>query len=75
MSAGDNRPQIAALGPLERQLLRQTLRRLDVLDAEHAAAVLERTVEVLRGRLGYEPVPADQRLAFLHALLRTLEHA
>ena len=67
--------QIAALGPLERQLLRQTLRRLDVLDAEHAAAVLERTVEVLRGRLGYEPVPADQRLAFLHALLRTLEHA
>ena len=67
--------QIAALGPLERQLLRQTLRRLDVLDAEHAAAVLERTVEVLRGRLGYEPVPADRRLVFLHALLRALDHA
>jgi uncharacterized RDD family membrane protein YckC len=65
--------QIAALGPLERQLLRQTLRRLEVMDSELSAAALERTVEVLRARMGYEPVAAAQRLDFLRALLHTIE--
>jgi uncharacterized RDD family membrane protein YckC len=65
--------QIAALGPLERQLLRQTLRRLEVMDSELSAAALERTVEVLRARMGYEPVAAAQRMDFLRSLLHTIE--
>ncbi|HSP95847.1 MAG TPA: RDD family protein [Candidatus Dormibacteraeota bacterium] len=65
--------QIAALGPLERRLLRQTLRRLEVMDSELSAAALERTVEVLRARMGYEPVAPAQRLDFLRALLHTIE--
>ena len=65
--------QIAALGPLERQLLRQTLRRVEVMDSELSAAALERTVEVLRARMGYEPVAPAQRLDFLRALLHAIE--
>jgi uncharacterized RDD family membrane protein YckC len=68
------RAQITALGPLERQLLRQTLRRVESFDdPDLSAAALERTTEVLRGRLGYEPVIADQRLTFLRALLHAIE--
>jgi uncharacterized RDD family membrane protein YckC len=67
--------QIAALGLLERQLLRQTLRRLEVMDSELSAAALERTVEVLRARMGYEPVVPAQRLEFLRALLHTIERS
>jgi hypothetical protein len=52
-----NRAQIAALGPLERQLLRQTLRRVEGLDdPDVSSAAPERSTEVLRGRIGYEPV-------------------
>jgi uncharacterized RDD family membrane protein YckC len=68
-----SRAQIAQLGGPERQLLRQTLRRLEVIDAEQADAVLARTAEVLRARLGYEPVADGQRHAFLRALLRAIE--
>ena len=70
-----SRNQIAALGPLERQLLRQTLRRMEAMDSEISAAALERTTEVLRGRIGYEPVPAAQRDEFLRALLRAIERS
>ncbi|MBX3025939.1 RDD family protein [bacterium] len=76
-SAGDafrfSHAQVAALGPLERQLLRQTLRRVEALDGEPAAVAVERSVEALRGRMGYEPVAPGQRMEFLRALLRVIE--
>lgn len=65
--------QVAALGPLERQLLRQTLRRVEAIDDALAAAALERTVEVLRHRIGYEEVAPGQRTYFLTALLGAIE--
>lgn len=68
-----SRAQIAKLGGPERQLLRQTLRRLELIDAEQAEAVLARSAEVLRARLDYEPVADAQRHAFLRALLRAIE--
>ena len=68
-----SRAQVTALGPLERQLLRQTLRRLEVMDDDLSAAALERTVDALRGRMGYEPVPSGQRMEFLRALLHAIE--
>jgi uncharacterized RDD family membrane protein YckC len=68
-----SRMQVGALGPLERQLLRQTLRRVEVMDGDLSAAALERTAEALRGRMGYEPVPPPQRLEFLRALLQAIE--
>jgi len=50
--------------------LRQTLRRVEALPPETAAAVLARAVEVLRVRIGYGPVEPSEHLAFLHAMLR-----
>ncbi len=61
--------QIARLGPNERALLRQTLRRLQTLAPDTAAGVLERAVEVLRERIGYGPVATAERERFLRALL------
>src|SRR5438445_3975603 len=63
------RSQIARLGPNELALLRQTLRRLAGLPPERAAEVLERSVAVLRSRIGHGPVAAEEREAFLRALL------
>lgn len=68
-----SREQIAQLGAPERQLLRQTLRRFEVIDEAHARAALERSVEALRARIGYEPVAPAQRIVFLRALLRAIE--
>jgi len=63
------RSQIARLGPNELALLRQTLRRLAGLPPERAAEVLERAVAVLSARIGHGPVAAEEREAFLRALL------
>ena len=68
-----SREQIALLGAPERQLLRQTLRRVEVIDAAQARAALERSVEALRARIGYEAVAPAQRIVFLRALLRAIE--
>lgn len=62
------REQIARLGPPERALLRETLRRLERLEPQQAALALERTVEVMRARIGYAAVEPAERRAFLHAL-------
>lgn len=70
-----SREQIAALGSLERRLLRQTLRRVGTMDRELSTAALERTVEVLCARIGYEPVAPAQRSDFLRALLRAMERS
>ncbi len=64
-----DRAQIAKLGPDGRALVRQTLRRLDEIPPGAAEAALERGVEALRARLGYGPVAAGERRAFLLALL------
>ena len=63
------RSQIMRLGPNELALLRQTLRRLAALPPERAAEVLERAAAVLSARIGYGPVAAEEREAFLRALL------
>lgn len=68
-----SRAQVAALGPLERQLLRQTLRRVEGMNDDLSTAALERTVDALCGRMGYEPIAPGQRLTFLRALLQAIE--
>lgn len=68
-----SRAQLVALGSAEKALLRQTLRRIETLDQEQATAVLERSVEVLRARLGAEAVAAGDRERFLRALLRAVD--
>jgi len=53
---------------------RETLRRVEGLDdPDVSSAALERSTEVLRGRIGYEPVSPEQRLPFLRALLHAIE--
>lgn len=67
------RAQIARVGRKERTLIRQTLRRIEALDPERREQALERSAEVLRARIGYEPVEASQRRDFLRALLRAAQ--
>ena len=64
------RAQIARVGRKERTLIRQTLRRIESLTPERRQTALERSVEVLRARIDYEPVEEARRLDFLRALLR-----
>jgi uncharacterized RDD family membrane protein YckC len=63
------RAQLARLGPTERALLRQTLRRLDSLHAERAAELLDRVVAALANAVGHRSVEPREQLAFLRALL------
>jgi uncharacterized RDD family membrane protein YckC len=65
--------QAARIGPDELRLARQTLRRLPELVPDQAELALARTVDVLVARLEHEPVPAEHRKSFLHALIRTAE--
>jgi len=67
-----DRAQIARLGAVEGQLVRQTLRRIDEVEAPAADELLTRAVEALRERLGYVPIAAEERRAFLLALLREM---
>jgi hypothetical protein len=53
-------------------LLRQTLRRLDVLSPEQRAAVVRRAAEALRQRIGYRDLGPDEDERFLRSLLREL---
>ena len=63
--------QLAAVGPVELQLIRQTLRRVEDVHAWQAKKILERTVEALRRRLAVEEEVAEiDRKAFLMALLK-----
>jgi uncharacterized RDD family membrane protein YckC len=65
-----SRDQLARLGPDELALARQTLRRLDALAPERAAAALERAATVLARRIEHAEVEPGERRAFLRALLR-----
>lgn len=68
-----SRAQVLALGVTEKALLRQTLRRLESLDAEQGAQVVQRTATVLRAHLGIEPGQASEDEGFLRALLAAVE--
>ena len=59
---------LTRFGPVERALVRQTLRRMDELEPEAAEQALETAVEALRARLAYGPVAAAERKDFLLAL-------
>lgn len=59
---------LAHFGPVERALVRQTLRRLDELEPEAQEQALRTAVEALRERLGYRPVEPAERRGFLLAL-------
>lgn len=73
---GDGEPfrfehaHVERLGDTEMTLIRQTLRRLESVPVDQRAALLARSVEALRARLGYEPVDPPRHEAFLRALLR-----
>ena len=66
-----DREQLAAIGPVERRLARQTLRRHAELPEAEGERVLARAVAVLCARIGHaETVPPGEARAFLEALLR-----
>lgn len=68
------RDQLTRLTDLDRQLVLQTLRRLESLPPEHVAPLRSRTVKIIRARIGYAEVPVEEERAFLLALLRATEH-
>jgi uncharacterized RDD family membrane protein YckC len=70
-----DRAQIAQIGKNERALLRQTLRRVEVLPPEKGEEVLGLAVEALRKKMGYGPVEASERKDFLRALLTALKRS
>jgi uncharacterized RDD family membrane protein YckC len=69
-----DREQLAAIGPVERRLARQTLRRAADLGQRESERVLARAVAVLCARSDYRETiePAEAR-GFLQALLRAAE--
>lgn len=67
------RSQLGAIGPVERTLLRQTLRRIEGMKDQEAEPILARTTEALRRRIGYGEIEPLLRKAFLQALLRATE--
>ncbi len=68
-----DRSQLARIGSLERRLIRQTLRRLESLSPDVAAAAVENAVEVLCRRIGNENIEPLRGIAFLRALLHESE--
>jgi hypothetical protein len=64
-----DRAQVMRIGPLDRQRILETRRRHETLKAEQAGALLARTVEVIRQRIGYGDVSVGEQRAFLLALL------
>ena len=70
-----SRAQLALLGANEKALLRQTLRRVDELEAERVVQILARTADVLGARLGVAAVAPAERERFLLDLLRALDGA
>jgi uncharacterized RDD family membrane protein YckC len=66
-----DRTQLEAIGPVERRLARQTLRRMEDLGPREADRLLTRAVDVLRARIQQtEPVEPAEAKAFLEALVR-----
>lgn len=66
--------QLAAVGPVELRLVRQTLRRLDELPTWKADQILARTVQALTRRIEWqEELLPEHNRDFLLALLRDAE--
>ncbi len=60
----------AQIGPSDLKLARATLRRQRELDEDLAERTLQRAVDVLRGKIGYEAeVPPSQRRLFLRTVI------
>ena len=70
-----DRSDLEKLGPGERTLLRQTLRRLDDLTPDRAEEALDRACAVFCERLAQEAIPASRRRAFLESLWAASEAA
>jgi uncharacterized RDD family membrane protein YckC len=69
-----DREQLAAMGAVELRLVRQTLRRADELPTWKRVQVLERTVQAIRQRIGWQDeLEAEHHRDFLLALLRDVE--
>jgi uncharacterized RDD family membrane protein YckC len=62
------REQMQRVGATERQLLRQTLRRLDSLDAEEAERLAQRSAGALAERLGADAPEIGAAIDWLRAL-------
>jgi len=68
------RDELAAVGEVERRLIRRTLRRTETLSERAAGPLLERAVSALLQRIGRREAPASPlRRDFLVALLRASE--
>jgi uncharacterized RDD family membrane protein YckC len=68
------RDELAAIGEIERRLIRRTLRRTETLSERAAGPLLERAVSALLQRIGRREAPASPlRRDFLVALLRASE--
>ncbi|MDX1649749.1 MAG: RDD family protein [Myxococcota bacterium] len=65
--------QLAAIGPGERRLVRQTLRRLPELPPERAREVAARSADALARRIGHDPIPPEEGETVLRALLHAAE--
>jgi len=68
------RDELAAVGEVERRLIRGTLRRAESLSKRAAQPIVERTTQAITRRIERaDPVPAKQQRDFLLALLRASE--
>jgi len=68
------RDELAAIGEVERRLIRRTLRRTETLSERAAGPLLERAVSALLQRIGRREAPASPlRHDFLVALLQASE--
>jgi len=67
---GFDHAQSARIGPLEVQLARETLRRVQAGESGALDEILRGSVAALRARIGYDPIDPAQSEAFLRAVLR-----
>lgn len=65
--------QLEAVGPAERRLVRQTLRRLESLPPDQAESVCGRSAQALARRIGHRALGPKEHEAFLRALLHAAE--
>lgn len=68
------REELAAVGEVERRLIRRTLRRADTLSARAAQPIVERAVQAISQRIGrVQRIEVGRRREFLLALLQASE--
>ena len=68
------RDEVAAIGEVERRLIRRTLRRAESLPRRAAGPIVDRTTQAITRRISRsDPVDSSQQRDFLLALLRASE--